>query len=132
MLTPHFVVIVPMFYSMARSRMQFADIYHYVGRSDSLGIIPYRRLKVGLVKSWRRPIPCRSALDRWFDLRSHTGRIFKPFVSAVSSGAIATVSSRPYGDSRGFFSFDSLHFALMPPILDSMARSLLIPWLVPS
>jgi hypothetical protein len=28
----------PILDSMARSRMQFADIYHYVGRSDLLGI----------------------------------------------------------------------------------------------
>jgi hypothetical protein len=64
----------------ANSHMQFADIYHYVGRSDSLGIIPCRRIKVGLVKSWRRPIPCRSAQDHCCDLRSHAGRAFKPFV----------------------------------------------------
>jgi hypothetical protein len=69
---------------MARSRMQFADIYHYVGRSDSLGIIPCRRLKAGLVKSWRRPISCRSAPDHCFDLRSHAGRTFKPFVSPAN------------------------------------------------
>jgi hypothetical protein len=47
---------------------------------------PCRRLKVGLAKSWRRPIPCRSAPDRWFYLCSHAGRTFKPFVSAASSG----------------------------------------------
>jgi hypothetical protein len=35
--------------------MLFADIHHDVGRSDSLGIIPCRRIKVGLVKSLRRP-----------------------------------------------------------------------------
>jgi hypothetical protein len=82
MLTPHFVVIAPIFYSISRFRMQFADFYHFVGpsRSDSLGIIPCRQIKVGLVKSWRRPIPCRSAPDSCFDLRSHAGRAFKPFV----------------------------------------------------
>jgi hypothetical protein len=39
----------------------------------------------------------------------HTSVLF----SGVLQTAIATVSSRPYGDSRGFFSFYSLHFALM-------------------
>jgi hypothetical protein len=43
-------------------------------------------------------------------------------LSGVLWTAMATVSSRPFGDSRGFFSFESLHFALMPPILDFMAR----------
>jgi hypothetical protein len=35
-------------HSMARFRMFFADIHHYIGCSDSLGIIPCRRKKIGL------------------------------------------------------------------------------------
>jgi hypothetical protein len=31
MLTLNFVVIAPISYSISRSSMQFADIYHYVG-----------------------------------------------------------------------------------------------------
>jgi hypothetical protein len=39
----HFALTTPILYSMARSRMLFPDIHHYVARSDSLGIIPCRR-----------------------------------------------------------------------------------------
>jgi hypothetical protein len=56
----HFALMPPILDSMARSHMQFADIHHFVGRSDSLGIIPCWRIKVGLVKSLRcrRPPDC--------------------------------------------------------------------------
>jgi hypothetical protein len=39
LLSPHFSVIAHIFYAMDLFRMLFANIYHYAGRSDSLGII---------------------------------------------------------------------------------------------
>jgi len=39
LLSPHFPVIAHIFYSMDLFCMLFANIYHYAGRSDSLGII---------------------------------------------------------------------------------------------
>ena len=60
---------------MARFHMLFANIYHYAGRSDSLGIINLPAKKVGLVNSRRSLFSCMRAPDRCFELRSLAGRI---------------------------------------------------------
>jgi hypothetical protein len=103
--------------------MQFAHIYHYVGYSDLLGIIPCRRIKVSPVKSLRSPIPCRSAQDSCFDLCSHAGRTFQPFAQwhPLDHNCHCQFLPCQYSDSSGIFSFNPLHFSLMPPILDSLA-----------
>ena len=74
-LAPHFSVIAHIFYSMDRFCMLFANIYHYAGRSDSLGIINLPAKKVGLVTSSRSLISSRSPPDRCFEPRSLAGRI---------------------------------------------------------
>jgi hypothetical protein len=66
LLSPHFSVIAHIFYSMDRFRMLFANIYHYVGRSDSLGIIDLPAKKVGLVTSSRSLLSSRNRPDRCF------------------------------------------------------------------
>jgi hypothetical protein len=47
LLSPHFSVIAHIFYAMDLFCMLFANIYHYAGRSDSLGIINLPAKKVG-------------------------------------------------------------------------------------
>jgi hypothetical protein len=71
-LSPHLSQI---FYSNARFLILFAHIYHYAGRSDSLGIINLPAKKVGLVNSFRSLISCRNPPDRCFEPRSLAGRI---------------------------------------------------------
>jgi hypothetical protein len=83
-LSPHLSVITRIFNSMARFRMLFANFYHCVGRSDSLGIINLPGEKVGLVNSFCSLILCRNPLDRCFEPRSLAGRI--SFRQAPSSG----------------------------------------------
>jgi hypothetical protein len=55
--------------------MLFANIYHYAGRGDSLGIIDLPAKKVGLVTSSCSLILSRSPPDRCFEPRSLEGRI---------------------------------------------------------
>jgi hypothetical protein len=74
-LSPQFSVIAHIFYSMDLFRMLFANIYHYAGRGDSLGIIDLPAKKVGLVTSSRSLISSRSPPDRCFEPRSLAGRI---------------------------------------------------------
>jgi hypothetical protein len=59
-LSPHLSAITPMFYSMARFCMLFANVYYYSGRSDSLGIIKLPAKKVCLVNSLLSLISCRN------------------------------------------------------------------------
>jgi hypothetical protein len=74
-LSPQFSVIAHILYSMDLFRMLFANIYHYAGRRDSLGIIDLPAKKVGLVTSSRSLISSRSPPDRCFEPRSLAGRI---------------------------------------------------------
>jgi hypothetical protein len=65
---------------MDRFRMLFANIYHYAGRSDSLGIINLPAKKVGLVTSSRSLLSSRNRPDRCFEPRSLAGRTQHRFV----------------------------------------------------
>ena len=78
-LSLHLSVITPISHSMARFRILFAIIYHYAGRSDSLGIINLPK-KVGLVNSFLSLISCRNPPDRCFETSSLAGRIYYRFV----------------------------------------------------
>jgi hypothetical protein len=78
----------PPFNSMARSRMLFANIHHYIRRSDSLEIIPCRRKRL-----------ISSSLC----------------VAQFRAGALRTAASCTYCDSWRIFSFNPLHFAIIDP-----------------
>jgi hypothetical protein len=77
MLTPQFAVMPPISSSMPRFRMLIAIIHNYAGRSDSLGIIalPAKRSLSSIFEaaSLSRSIPCRSALNRYFELCPFAG-----------------------------------------------------------
>jgi hypothetical protein len=95
---------------MAAFSMQFANIYrfyHYVSFSDSLGIIPCRPKKVGLVKPLRRPIPWRSAQDSWFSCRTEIQAFLWRLLHSDHHCQFS-----PKWCFQGFFSFDTLHFAI--------------------
>jgi hypothetical protein len=115
MLTPHFVMLAPIFYSMATFRMLFADILYYVGCSDSLGISPCEVASPNSGQECSRPLFLPS-----FSCRTD----IQAFCSAASSGLRSPLTVLAHTvidrDFSGIFSFDPLHFAVMTQILCSM------------
>jgi hypothetical protein len=102
---------------MARPRMLFATIYHYAGRSDSLGIIDL--LSKRLVSSILCAARFRAGLLRTavLSLILVQDEYTSVFSSGVLRTAIATIRCRPFGNRPEIFSLNSypLRFAGITP-----------------